>query len=141
MVGIGMAASFVLGGVLLKPFLTDSNGLSEAVVQDVQRSAELLQKRQEHFKRSLTAHAQHEQQACGLAATLRLLGLAPELVPPDSQLVPVDLTVKRVQVEWVGHEPHWTIEQIHRVGADADYLHGVIRIERKPPQGLPFRSC
>ncbi|MGB0258134.1 MAG: anti-sigma factor family protein [Coraliomargarita sp.] len=136
--GLGMAASFVLGGVLLRPVLTDSNGLTEAEAQDARHSAELLQQRQEHFKRYLAVQRQQEQQACGLAAKLRLLGLDPALVPADSQLEPVDLTVKRVHVEWVGNEPHWTVEQIYRVGGGADNPHAVIRVERSSIQAPPI---
>lgn len=137
-VGVSMAASFVLGGVLLKPVLTDSNGLSDAEAQDARRSAELLQQRQAHFERYLAVQRQQAQEACGLAAKLRLLGLDPSLVPSDCELEPVDLTVKRVHVEWVGNEPHWTIEQIHRVGGDADHPHAVIRIERSSTQVPPI---
>lgn len=129
-VGLGMAASFVLGGVLLKPLLTDPSGLSEAEVQDALHSAELLQQRPGHFDRYMAVQREQAQQACGLAAKLRLLGLGPESVPSDYQMQPVDLTVNRVHLEWVGNEPHWTIERIHRVGIDAIHPHAVIRIER-----------
>ncbi len=128
--GVGMAASFVLGGMMLAPMFTDTNGLTEEEAQDALRSAEQLQRRQQHFERYLAVQRQQAQQSCGLAAKLRLLGLDPALVPSDYELEPVDLTVKRVHVEWVGNEPHWTVEQIHSVGGDPNYPHAVIRIER-----------
>ncbi|ADE54457.1 hypothetical protein [Coraliomargarita akajimensis] len=104
----GMAASFVLGGVLLAPVLTQSDSSADAVVEGDELVVDLQEESDRYQHYLATQQAQADFRACGsLAARLRLLGLQPSLVPVEP-LVPVGaVEVQRVVVEWDETSQTW----------------------------------
>ena len=110
LVGIGMAASFLLGGILLAPALSEEL-MPDADSQQSEASAEALaaQAQRRVLQRFLTAQQNpHTKEPChSLAAQFRLLGLEPALVPADHALEEFEMRIRKVKVRWNEQEQNW----------------------------------
>ncbi|MGB0416509.1 MAG: hypothetical protein ACPGKS_06650 [Coraliomargarita sp.] len=110
LVGMGMAASFALGGILLAPAISEEL-IPTQESQQTEASAEALAAaaQQRVLERFLAAqHTAGADEPCrSLAARFRLLGLQPALVPADHTLEEVEMRIRRVQVQWNEQEQSW----------------------------------
>ena len=94
--GSGLAASLVVGLVLLKPVFTDSMEMASSVKGvdlELLRSEQALEFVDADLRRYSSVQrqaARREMRGTSLAAQFRLLGLAPGIGPGNSELVRVD---------------------------------------------------
>ncbi|MDQ8193483.1 hypothetical protein QEH59_03540 [Coraliomargarita sp. SDUM461004] len=100
--GAGLAASFVIGFVLLAPALRDTVNLaSRAALEGIESDQELQMDPldtigRSEWRRYATTQAQRSaNQRASIAAQLRLMGLRPELTPVEKQLRSVSAAAAR----------------------------------------------
>lgn len=95
LVGVGLAASFVLGGLVLSPLLYEETALNV----EFSNAEEIERIRERQLRRALAAESSESHLRGGIAANLRLMGLQPDVMPDEVILQVVEIEESARSIE------------------------------------------